>query len=176
MGDVNKVIACCKKLGLEPRLGVFEHRLILQKMVFLLELKGVELGFNYGLYVRGPYSAELTREIYANKTKLESLDCSESLNQNEEGMVEQFKGIFQLKTALLEAAATYAFFAYKEKLGAVEATRRLKKLKPFLSEALVAVGTSKAKEFLYVPTDEELREMKKESEPWQQAALEDLEK
>jgi uncharacterized protein YwgA len=39
----------------------FETRLLLQKKVFLLQSLGLPLNFNYGWYIRGPYSTDLAR-------------------------------------------------------------------------------------------------------------------
>jgi len=51
----------------------------------------------------------------------------------------------------------------------------VKRLKPFYSEAQVAVGISKAKEFFFEPTVSDLDELKKETSIWQSASLRSLE-
>ena len=43
----------------------FDHRLKLQKFVYLARKCGFDLGYNYNLYVHGPYSARLARDYYA---------------------------------------------------------------------------------------------------------------
>ena len=57
----------------------------------------------------------------------------------------------------------------------LEASRQVKRLKPFYSEAQIALGISKAKEFLYKPTRKDLEELKKETGIWQRASLKSLE-
>ena len=39
----------------------FDNRLKLQKIVFLLQQQGIDLGFNFNLYIYGPYSRDLTK-------------------------------------------------------------------------------------------------------------------
>jgi hypothetical protein len=53
MGKQKKVIAFFKELGFEFRISRFDDRLIAQKLVCLLDLKGVNLGYPYSIYVRG---------------------------------------------------------------------------------------------------------------------------
>lgn len=42
----------------------FENRLKLQKIIYLLQNKVVDLGFNFTLYLYGPYSTDLTKLAY----------------------------------------------------------------------------------------------------------------
>lgn len=170
--NLDKVAACFKALGFKPKIDDFEDRLVIQKAVYLLQLKGVKTGFEYRLYVRGPYSRELTEQVYSNKKKLEHLEVAESLTNAESRNVAEFKELFgELKPSILEIAATYSFFAFCQKQDPLTAQRNVKKMKPFYSEAQLAVGISRAKEFLFVPTEKELAEMKEEFRPWQEASL-----
>ena len=170
--NLDKVVACFKVLGFKPKIDNFEDRLIIQKAVYLLQLKGVKSGFEYSLYVRGPYSRELTDQVYGNKRKIEYLETSASLTKAESKDVEQFRELFgKPKSSTLEVAATYSFFAFDQKQDPLTARKNVKKMKPFYSEAQIAVGISKAKEFLFVPTEKELAEMKEEFRPWQEASL-----
>jgi uncharacterized protein YwgA len=52
-------------LGLPPRLDSFADRLILQKAIYLSQVVGVQLGYHYNWYLRGPYSPALTRDAFA---------------------------------------------------------------------------------------------------------------
>ena len=173
--NLDKIVACFKALGFKPDVDNFEHRLIIQKAVYLLQLKGVKTGAEYHLYVRGPYSRELTDQVYSNKKKVEQLETSASLTSGETKNLEEFKELFgELKPSTLEVAATYSFFAFDEKQDPLTAQKNVKKMKPFYSEAQIAVGVSKAKEFLFVPTEKELAEMKEEFRPWQEASAHDI--
>ena len=42
----------------------FNNRLIYQKLIFLLNEVSVDLNYNYNWYIRGPYSPELSKELY----------------------------------------------------------------------------------------------------------------
>ena len=171
MGSIDKVIACLREVGVKPSVSDFEGRVIIQKVIYLLKLKGVETGFNYNLYVRGPYSPSLTRELYENRDRVESLQTSVTLTKQESKIVEEFKQLFEIKSSILEVAATYALFAFRSEQDPLTALKNVKAFKPFFSEAQIAIGVSKAKEFLFKPTEKELEEMKKEHKLWQGASL-----
>ena len=52
-------------LGLKFQIDDFRDRLILQKVVYLVQAAGVHLGYYYQWYLHGPYSPSLTRDEYA---------------------------------------------------------------------------------------------------------------
>ena len=54
----------------------FENRLISQKKIYILQVLGINLGFSYNWYVRGPYSPALTSYLYNNIEVLSSFDFS----------------------------------------------------------------------------------------------------
>lgn len=43
----------------------FSNRLKLQKMIYLMQAHGLNIGYSYGLYLYGPYSKELARDGFA---------------------------------------------------------------------------------------------------------------
>src|SRR5262244_2477390 len=68
-------------LGLPIRLDSFSDRLILQKAVYLSQAAGVQLGYSYNWYLRGPYSPTLTRDAFAIDTELkQGVDDSKGSN------------------------------------------------------------------------------------------------
>ena len=69
-----KVIAFFKELGFAFDISRFDDRLIAQKLVCLLELKGIDLGYSCSLYVRGPYSPDLTQDLFAFTREFENLE------------------------------------------------------------------------------------------------------
>jgi len=169
-GNIGKAIACFRALGFAPDMDSFQDRLMAQKIVFLLELKGVKMDFGYGMYVHGPYSRFLAGELYANRQETKTLKTGEKLTAQEADAVSEMKAVFSLDPAILEIASTYAFYAYKERLPAWEAHRRTRELKGSLPSAKITLGINRAKEFLFVPTERELREMREEFAPWQSAS------
>lgn len=65
-------------LGLPARLNSFDDRLILQKAVYLIQAAGVDLGYFFHWYLRGPYSPALTRDAFTMVSELNGgLDESE---------------------------------------------------------------------------------------------------
>ena len=54
----------------------FDDRLLSQKKVFLLQELGVDMGYSYNWYVRGPYSPDLTTYIFNNLDVLKEQDFS----------------------------------------------------------------------------------------------------
>jgi len=169
--NIGKVIACLKELNFRPRIDSFEHRLLIQKTVYLLQLKALKSGFEYNLYARGPYSPELTDEIYSHKNSMESLQTSEKLQAGELKAIQEFSEIFELSPSILEIASTYALFAFQRKEDPITALKNVKRIKQFYSDAQIAAGVSKAKEFLFEPLGKEIFEMKQEAKAWQEASL-----
>ena len=170
--SLDKVVACLKALDFRPKIDDFEDRLIIQKSVYLLQSKGIKSNFSYHLYVRGPYSKDLTDQVYENRKKVEHLETSVELSNAELKDVQEFKELFgEFKPSILEIAATYSFFAYAQEQDPITALKNVKRMKSFYSEAQIAVGISKAKEFLFRPSEKELAEMKEEAKAWQDASL-----
>jgi uncharacterized protein YwgA len=170
-----KVIAIFKELGFEFDISRFDDRLIAQKLVCLLELRGIDLGYSCSLYVRGPYSPDLTQDLYAFTSDFENLKTGSRLTMEEKEAAGELGRIFGLKPVPLEVGATYGYYALRQNSDPLEASRQVKRLKPFYSEAQIALGISKAKQFLYKPTQKDLEELKKETGIWQRASLKTLE-
>jgi len=170
-----KVIAFFRELGFHFTIGAFDDRLIAQKIVCLLELRGIDLGYPCSVYVRGPYSPDLTLDLYAFTREFETLETSSRLNPVEKEAAAELGRIFGLKPVLLEVGATYGYYSIRQKCDPLEALRHVKRLKPFYSEAQIALGISKAKEFLFQPTKKDIEGLKKETGIWQRASLQSLE-
>ena len=175
MENRKKVIAFFKELGFEFDISRFDDRLIAQKIVCLLDLKGINLGYSCSIYVRGPYSPDLTQDLFEFTNEFENLKTDVRLSAPEKETAGELGRIFGLKTVPLEVGATYGYYALRQNCDPREALRHVKRLKPFYSEAQVALGISKAKEFLFRPTPKDLEDLKKETGIWQRASLKTLE-
>ncbi len=171
-----KVIAFFRELGFNFDISRFDDRLIAQKLVCLLELKGIDIGYSCSLYVRGPYSPDLTQDLYAHTREFENPESVTRLTPAEKDAAVELGRIFGLKPVTLEVGATYGYYTLRQNSDPLEALRQVKRLKPFYSEAQVALGISKAKEFLFRPTRKDLEDLKKETGIWQRASLKSLEK
>jgi len=170
-----KVIAFFKELGFAFDIAEFDDRLIAQKLVCLLELKGVDLGYSCSLYVRGPYSPDLTQDLFAFTREFATLKTDSRLSPEEKDVAGDLGRIFGLKPVSLEVGATYGYYALRQGSDPLEAVRQVKRLKPFYSEAQIALGVSKAKQFLFTPTKKDLEDLKEETGAWQRASLRTLE-
>lgn len=170
MGNREKVIACFQELGFKLNIAEFRDRLIAQKLVCLLELKGVNTGYPCSIYVRGPYSPDLTKDLFDHMDEFVSFQTKVSLTPEESEKVRELKRLFGLSPNLLEVGATFGYFLNKD-LDPGESLKRLKQLKPFLSEKEIAVGVSKSKQYLFTPSEEDIEELKKETMAWQNASI-----
>jgi len=168
--NLETLIAYLKTLGFHPKINKFEDRLIIQKTAYLLQLKKMPLNYNFGLYARGPYSPTLTKEIYEHQKEIEQLQTKTQPNQTEKEKLTEFHEIFpNPQPSILEIAATYAHFAYKEKQDPLTAKKNTKTMKQFYTETQLTIGINKAKQFLYQPTPQEQKEILNEFQPWQNA-------
>lgn len=63
------------ELEFPPDMRQFANRLKLQKAIYLIQLFGIDLGYRFSWYLRGPYSTDLTKdlfEIYTNEKEIEN--------------------------------------------------------------------------------------------------------
>ena len=51
-------------------LDAFSKRLNLQKRIYLLQLTGIDLGYRYNWYLRGPYCPSLTQDAFLLKDEI----------------------------------------------------------------------------------------------------------
>lgn len=54
----------------------FDDRLVSQKKIYLLQELGLDIGYAYNWYIRGPYSSDLTSYIFNNLDMLKEQDLS----------------------------------------------------------------------------------------------------
>ncbi len=148
MGKTKKVIACFKELNFKFNIKSFEDRLIAQKTNCLLQYKGINNGFAYSLYAYGPYSPDLTKEYYQTPSAFSNFETDVELSLIEKNKVNKLKDIFDLKPKYLEIATTYAYSIIQMRNEPIDAYKFTKRFKSHYSDAKIAVGISKAKEYL----------------------------
>jgi len=99
-----------QKLNLSKE--TFNDRLICQKKIYLLQSVGVDLGYEYNWYVRGPYSPSLTTYIYNNLDMLKNYDFSKyALNHDAEKFIEKVNNLSQKKSLDISDASWYELLA-----------------------------------------------------------------
>ncbi len=54
-----------KSLGIPTSLKTFNKRLIVQKAIYLAQSGGINLGYHYSWYLRGPYSSSVAGDLFA---------------------------------------------------------------------------------------------------------------
>lgn len=173
MNGYRKIIACFKEIGFRPAVDEFEDRLRVQKMVYLLQLRGVKLGFDYGLHIRGPYCRNLADALYEHRREFEALSTDVTLNAAEARAAEELKELFGIQTILLEVAATYAY-CFKESGDAWSAHQQVKAIKRNLPELKIIIGVNKAKEYLFRPSAAQIAKMKDEFRAWESTPNKEL--
>ena len=63
----NKLIALklfLEELGVPSDIDTVDERKRVQKSIYLGQIAGVDLGYHFGWYLKGPYSPELTKDYY----------------------------------------------------------------------------------------------------------------
>lgn len=58
-------------IGQPVKLDTFDDRFMIQKKIFLTQLTGLDLLYRFGWYLRGPYSRELTADVFSLKAQME---------------------------------------------------------------------------------------------------------
>lgn len=92
----------------------FEERLKLQKIIYLLQASGIQLGYGFGWYKYGPYSQDLVNDAYSVLGSRRS-EYEEAATQGKWGFsaetkakFEQFKDKFNSTLGSLEEAELLA--------------------------------------------------------------------
>jgi uncharacterized protein YwgA len=174
MGELKKVLGYLRELRFKPDVDKFQDRLVIQKTVCLLEMMGLDIGYHFSLYVRGPYSPSLTNDLYSNRNEVNNLKTNYSPDDEEKKKLSTFSEISNnLEPTLLEIMSTYAFLIREPENDEKQALVKLKKLKSFYSEGRIAMGVSKAKQLLFKPSEKDIEKMKSEFSDWQDASIAD---
>ncbi|HDT11392.1 MAG TPA: hypothetical protein ENN58_01495 [bacterium] len=174
MGDWKKAIAVFEEMKFPLDCDEFEDKIIAQKTICLLQLKGMNLNYPFGMYVRGSYSPAFTKDYYDHKQEFKSLSSGSILSDEEKVMVKNLDGLFLKNAPLLEVGATYAFIVEKTNRTPIEAFRIIKETKGFYRDTQIAKGISKVKQFLFEPTEKDLEWLKNETGPMQRASIKSM--
>jgi len=68
----------------------FSDRLILQKTIYLMQAFGLQIGYGYNWYLRGPYSPALTRDAYKLIEKYDTLPTIRFVSSESEDIFSKF--------------------------------------------------------------------------------------
>ena len=104
------------EVGIPIDVSTFDDRLILQKTTYLLQQAEVHLGYRFRWYLRGPYSPDLTEDVFLfarNHAESKKELSGWELDEISKKRIEKIKGLFSVsreKLALhLELLASVLF-------------------------------------------------------------------
>lgn len=120
-------------MGVEKE--TFSERLLSQKKIFLLQELGVDVGYSYNWYIRGPYSPDLTNYIYNNLDVLKGRDFSGyQLSSAVKTKIDSVNNLAQKKPDSLSIPSWYELLAsvlyINKRLEKCDVFRKLIQFKP----------------------------------------------
>ena len=95
-------------------MDLFSHRLILQKKIFLLQEAGYDLGYNFGRYLRGPYSSALATDGYKIKAS-ENISGGDGCSDEGIKVISEIEEGHKNDAGWFELVATIVYLVKKEK-------------------------------------------------------------
>lgn len=132
-----------QELGEQGDITSFDSRKRLQKTVYLGQLSGVDIGYRYGWYIKGPYSTGLTQDYYALAEAVAQGDNEfkqKSLNQAVREKLAKIKDVFNVpaevpldKASWLELLASWHFLNVVSKKNRTDAVSVMQTQKPALA-------------------------------------------
>lgn len=147
-------------IGLDEFVSDFNVRKTVQKIIYLQQAKGFDLGYKYGLYIQGPYCPALSQEIYESIEHGVSLEELTRKYMPSDSFAEFLGSVRDHSVDTLELLATLAFlwnesslkWIEDETLRYYECLEWLKDHKPQFSESEIesAFITLETKGFLHV--------------------------
>ena len=133
-----KLIHLYRSLGVNSSLRSFSNRLQLQKLTYLLEVFGIDLGFKFRWYIHGPYSRVLTKVLYDDDKEESEREVLDHFPQEEQKInaLKEFLGRDVTSSHSLELIVSLHYLlALAEKTGESdeEVLRRLQIEKPYFN-------------------------------------------
>ncbi len=104
-----------------------DDRIISQKKIFILQEMGIDVGYCFNWYIRGPYSPDLTTYIYNNLDMLKDQDFSKyTISKSAEDKIKVVNSLEKEKPSSLNLAAWFELLA-----SVLYIVKKWKKDKPF---------------------------------------------
>ena len=140
MGNRSKLLAALKAAGLDPSVASFDERKKVQKLVYLLQLFGINLGFSYSWYLHGPYSPDLTKVLFDTLGNLKSIPLNVGLTHDDERKLERLKAFLGERIKSTDFLELLVSLHYLRRIGSSSGAskedilRVLKEKKPFFAD------------------------------------------
>ena len=90
----------------------FDDRLISQKKLYLLQMLGIDIGYSYNWYIRGPYSPHLSTYVFNNLDVLKEQDFSAyNLSDTVKKAIDKINNLENKKPESLSISSWYELLA-----------------------------------------------------------------
>lgn len=143
MGEQTTVLQLIlSELGLANSISTMNDRIALQKVVCLIQESGLQLGYSYNWYIRGPYSPNLASDYYqlaADRRNVENDAAKFELTAAARAAVDKVKhiltppsGVGLDRVGWLELAASIVFLVKRHRLTIESAKVKIQQSKPTL--------------------------------------------
>jgi uncharacterized protein YwgA len=168
--NIDKLTATLKFLNLAPHMQEYRWRFLAQKIAFLAKALGMNISYDFTIYVAGPYSRELNCDYYPDEIKdhINSLQTNYKLTPTEKMIATKIQACNDIleNQGIMEATST-AVFSLKQnpQLSEDDLFTMLKRLKPHLTDSDKTIGITRAKELLFKP-EYMTEEMRREMDEW----------
>ncbi len=134
---IGRTLRVLRELEIKPDMTPFSTRLRIQKILYLLQELGLQTGWKFGWYVRGPYSPDLAHELFEHHEK----GARDSrVQEDERKALEKFRekfGASPLNAQQLEAAAAVVYVAKSTRLRSAALVATVSKQKPYLPKPII---------------------------------------
>ena len=130
------------ELGLENAISTINERIALQKVVCLVQEAGLQLGYSYNWYMRGPYSPSLASDYYQIAADQKGIDQdaakftltapARAAVKKVEGLLNPPQDVSLDRVGWLELLASIAFLKRRYRLPPEAAKNKIESSKPTL--------------------------------------------
>ena len=173
--EIRRLAGYMGYLGIEINVDNFASRIKLQKFAYILGVLLDDKLFNFGFYIRGPYSRSLAREYYGNKELFEK-DSGQMPSREEKEILDRIRPIaIDLGPTELEIIASLLYLEKADGLNEDDAIKELVNRKGYLKMENVVRALNKLKQLLLSKKEEErlLALLNKEMKPFDDASSSD---
>ncbi len=147
-------------IGEDAAISSVDDRMRIQKAIYLSQVLGINTGYHYSWYLKGPYSTDLTQDYYKLGAAISGGDqsyASQTLNPALGESVKRIRGLLMppanlgaAKPNWYEALASLHFLLCISKYSLTDAKSYLAKVKPHL-QAYVDTAVQRLREYGLIP-------------------------